>query len=159
MIQLFLLNLLLAAIFVLLTGDFTGLNMIIGFVIALGVITIYRMSTGQGQYAIRLVRIIRFGFYFMWILFIANLQIAWEIITPGLHQQPRIIRYPVDHLNEVQITTLANCITLTPGTLVVDVSDDCRLIYVHCMYAKDRDQAVAGLDDLRLHLEREVFAL
>ena len=159
MTQLFLLNLLLAAIYVLLSGDFSGLNIIIGFAISLGVLTIYRLSTGQGQYALRLFRIIRFAFYFMWILFLANLQIAWEIITPGMHQTPRIIRYPVDHLNEVQITTLANCITLTPGTLVVDVSDDCSFIYVHCMYAEDREKAVADLDDLRLHLEREVFAL
>ena len=159
MIQLFLLNLLLAVVYVLLTGNFTGLNVIIGFLIACGVMTIYGMGTGRGSYPIRLFRLVRFFFYFMWILFLAILQIAWEIITPGLHQTPRIIRYPVGHLNDVQITTLANCITLTPGTLVVDVSDDREFIYVHCMYAEDRDKAVSELDDLRLHLEREVFAI
>ncbi len=159
MMQLFMLNLLLAAVYVLLTDEFSGLNIAIGFLIACGILTIYGMGTGRGGYPVRLFRLVRFLFYFMWILFLANLQIAWEIITPGLNQTPRIIRYPVDHLNDVQITTLANCITLTPGTLVVDVSEDRKYIYVHCMYAKDREKAVAELDDLRLHIEREVFAI
>jgi len=157
MIKMFLLNLLLAGIYVTLTGTFTGLNIIIGFLIGYGVLAIFGMATGTPGYPVKLYRVVRFGFWFMWILFLANLQIMWEIITPGMSQTPRIIRYPVEHLNDVQITTLANCITLTPGTLVVDVSDDRRFIYVHCMYAKDRSKAVADLDMLRIRLEREVF--
>lgn len=159
MMQLFMLNLLLTAVYVLLTDEFSGLNIVIGFLIGCLVLTMYGMSTGRSGYPKRLFNLVKFVCYFMWILFLANLQIAWEIITPGLHQTPRIIRYPVDHLNDVQITTLANCITLTPGTLVVDVSEDRKYIYVHCMYAKDREKAVAELDDLRLHIEREVFAI
>jgi multicomponent Na+:H+ antiporter subunit E len=158
MTRLFLLNLMLAATYLALTGDFSGFNVLIGFLIGYGVLTIYDMASGGTGYSGKLLRLVRFGFWFMWILFLANLQIAWEIITPGMHQTPRIIRYPVAHLTDVQITTLANCITLTPGTLVVDVADDRQFIYVHCMYAKDRDKAVADLDMLRLRLEREVFA-
>jgi len=158
MTRMFLLNLLLATVYVMLTGTYTGLNIIVGFLIGYGVLTIYDMATGLRGYPRKVLRIVRFGVWFMWILFMANLQIFWEIITPGMSQTPRIIRYPVAGLTDVQITTLANCITLTPGTLVVDVADDRQYIYVHCMYARERDRAVADLDRLRTQLEREVFA-
>lgn len=158
MIRMFLLNLLLAAVYVILTGTFTGLNILIGFLIGYGILTVYGLTARSLAYPVKLIRLVRFAFWFLWILFLANLQIAWEIITPGMSQTPRILRYPVEHLTDIQITTLANCITLTPGTLVVDVSEDRRFIYVHCMYAKDREKAIADLDQLRLRLEQEVFA-
>ncbi len=158
MLNMFLLNLVMSVLYIVLTGDYSGLNFTIGFVISFGVLELYCLGIGGSNYPLRLLKIIRFGFWFMWILFLANIQIAIEIVTPGLSQTPRIIRYPVDHLSVTEITILSNAITLTPGTLVVDVAEDCRHIYVHCMYAKDRDAAVSELDQLRLHLESEVFA-
>ena len=53
---------------------------------------------------------------------------------------------------------MANCITLTPGTLLVDASDDGRWLYVHCMYAEDRAKAIDGLRKLEDRLRREVFS-
>ena len=58
----------------------------------------------------------------------------------------------------MELTTLANCITLTPGTLVIDVSDDGCWLYVHCMYAKDPAKSIAELDELANRLKREVFS-
>ncbi len=158
MTGMFLLNLLLAAVYVMLMRDTSGVNIAIGFIIGYVVLAIYGMAIGTTDYSRKLIRLIRFGFWFMWILTKANLQIMWEIITPGMHQTPRILRYPVSHLNEIQITTLANAITLTPGTLVVDVSDDHAFLYVHCMYAKDRESAICELDELEHRLRKEVFS-
>ena len=70
---------------------------------------------------------------------------------------PRIIRYPVTGLSHTQMTTLASAITLTPGTLSADVDEAGQTLYIHCMYAHDRDAAVADLDELRDRLMREVF--
>ena len=82
---------------------------------------------------------------------------AWEIVTPGLRMTPRIIRYDVADLTPVEVTTLANAITLTPGTLTMDVDERGDTLYIHCMYADDRDAAVAELDDLRRRLMEGVF--
>ena len=158
MIQLFLLNLFLAIVYSLLVGEFGILTFITGFVLGYVVITLYALTTNQPSYPMKAIRLMRFAAYFLYILVKANLQIAWEIITPGLSQQPRLIRYPVGRLDAVETTTLSNCITLTPGTLVVDISDDEQWLYIHCMYAKDRDSAVAELDELADRLHREVFA-
>lgn len=158
MIHAFLLNLVLAVVYVALVAEMSYFNFIAGFVVGYIVIWVYGLSKPDGpRYNQRVFQFIRFVGYFLWILTKANLQIAWEIITPKLNQTPRIIRYPVEGFTDVEITTLANLITLTPGTLVVDVSDDNNWLYIHCMYAREPEVAVAGLDELATRMRQEVF--
>jgi multicomponent Na+:H+ antiporter subunit E len=158
MIRAFLMNLFLAVVYVALAGRVNALSFLKGFAIGYLLITLYCMTTQKPNYGFKVVKLLRFLIYFIFILTKANLQIAWEIITPGLNQTPRILRYSVEELSEVELTTLANCITLTPGTLVIDVSDDNKWLYIHCMYAKDRASAIAELDELATKLKREVFS-
>lgn len=159
MIRAFLLNLFLAAVYIALADSgVTPVNFAIGFAVGYAALSIYALSVGQRNYGVKVFKLFRFTGYFLYILTKANLQIAWEIITPGFSQTPRILRYAVAGMSEVEITTLASCITLTPGTLVVDVSDDNQWIYVHCMYAKDKNAALADLDELAQRLHQEVFS-
>ena len=157
MIQLFLLNLFLATVYVILTDDLSALNLITGFAIGALVVTIYARATGRPSYLGKIGRLLRFSWYFLRILTKANLQVAWEIITPDFTMSPRIIRYPVQELSAVQTTTLANAITLTPGTLTVDVDEPGDYLHIHCMYAADRDDAVRAIDELKDRLVQEVF--
>ena len=158
MIKMLLLNLFLALVYVALVGQFSEMNFLIGFGLGYLVVTLYCRATGVPSYPHKYFRLFRFMIYFLRILTIANLQVAWEIITPGYHMSPRIIRYPVHDLTPVQITTLANAISLTPGTLTVDVDDDGTYLYVHAMYGADREKTVASLDELRDRLVEEVFS-
>ncbi len=158
MISMLLLNLFLALVYVSLTGQFSEMNFLIGFVLGYLVVTLYCRATGVPSYPRKYFRLFIFLVYFLRILTIANLQVAWEIITPGYHMSPRIIRYPVHDLTPVQITTLANAISLTPGTLTVDVDDDGTYLYVHAMYGEDRKQTIASLDELKERLIEEVFS-
>ena len=148
----------LAGLYVLWAGNRTGFGLLGGLTLGFVVVSVYDLATAHPNHGRRALRMLRFGAYFLAILVRANLQIAREIMTPGFSQTPRILRYPVADLADVQTTVLANCITLTPGTLVVDVSDDDRWLYVHCMYARDRSEAIAGLRRLDERLRREVFS-
>jgi multicomponent Na+:H+ antiporter subunit E len=103
------------------------------------------------------ISLLSFTIYFLRILVIANLQVAREILTPGFQMSPRLLRYDVSDLTDVQTTFLANTITLTPGTLSVDVSEEADFLYVHCMYARDRDSILAELDELKDRILKEVF--
>ena len=95
--------------------------------------------------------------YFLYILVKANLDVAWEIITPGYAMKPRMIRYDVTGLTPIQITTLANAITLTPGTLSADINDAGDTLYIHAMYAEQKQDATKDLDELRDKLLKLVF--
>ena len=153
----FLANIALAIVWCLLTGSVDEWNFLGGMFVGALVITAYSHATGSGRYLGRAVELARFLGYFVVILVRSNLQIAWEVLTPRMHQSPRIIRSPVDGLTTGQLTALASAITLTPGTLVVDVSPDGRWFYIHCMYARDRDAAVAELDELSRRMREQVF--
>ena len=157
MLRNLLLNLFLMGVFLALTDEVTFFNAVIGFVIAMGVTELYLRSAGKPSYVAAVWRLVLFVLYFVRILVKANLGVAWEIVTPGLHMTPRIIRYDVADLTPVEVTTLANAITLTPGTLTADVDERGDTLYIHCMYAADRDEAVAELDDLRRRLLEGVF--
>lgn len=157
MINKFLLNLFLMVAYIALSGDVSFLSALAGFIIGLLIVTAISRATGRGGYLRRVWGAFRFGVYFIYILVKANLGVAKEILTPGFSMSPRIIRYPLDGLSEVEITTLANAITLTPGTLSADITDDGRTLYIHAMYAESREEALAELDELKVWLLREVF--
>jgi len=153
----YLTNVFLALLWMLLWGVFDIYYLVAGFVLGyllLGLIS--RTIEGPG-YGTKGWKLLSFAIYFVRTLIKANIQVAHEIVTPGYGMTPRVIRYDVQGLTPGQITSLANTITLTPGTLSVDVGDDHRFLYVHCMYAADRDTAVRELDELRDRLMKEVF--
>ncbi|MFG0257142.1 MAG: Na+/H+ antiporter subunit E [Phycisphaerales bacterium JB043] len=158
MMRAFLFNIALALTWTLLTGSFSEWNFVAGMLVGAGVVEAYLRSLQARSYFGKMLRLLRFGAYFFRILVQANLQVAWEVLTPRMYMKPRILRYPVGGLSDVERTTLANCITLTPGTLVIDESPDRQWLYVHCMYAEDADEALRDLDELAYRLRQGVFS-
>lgn len=153
----FLLNIGLAIVWCALS-TFDGWNFIGGFIVGAVVVSAYARATNGEEYVSKALRLVRFLLYFSKLLVQTNLQVAWEVLTPMMHQTPRIIRYPIEGMTDIERTTLANAITLTPGTLVVDISPDERWLYIHCMYAQDRDGAVREIDELWNGMRKGVFA-
>ena len=63
-------------------------------------------------------------------LVLSALKVAWLAVQPRINIRPAIIAYPLTVTTDAQITLLANMITLTPGTLSVDVSEDRRTLSI-----------------------------
>jgi multicomponent Na+:H+ antiporter subunit E len=74
-------------------------------------------------------------------LVLANLRVAYDVLTPGYRMRPGVIAIPLDARTDAEITLLANLITLTPGTLSLDVSSDRSVLYIHIMYIDNDDLA------------------
>jgi multicomponent Na+:H+ antiporter subunit E len=134
------LNLLLSLAWMALTGQFTPINLIIGF--ALGYILLWIMQrTGKPSvYFLKGRRVVHFILFFAWEVIDANIRVAYDVLTPRHHMTPGIVAIPLDAKTDSEITILANLITLTPGTLSLDVSADRRVLYIHAMYVQDVDQ-------------------
>ncbi len=73
-------------------------------------------------------------------LIVANLKVAFDIITPKDYMEPGIVAVPLDAETDMEITLLANLITLTPGTLSLDVSKDRKILYIHTLYLDDAEK-------------------
>ena len=78
-------------------------------------------------------------------LVMSGLQVAWLAVQPKLRLRPGFIAYPLTVTSDVQITLLANLITLTPGTLSVDVSDDRKTLFIHALDVGDRETLIGRI--------------
>lgn len=87
------------------------------------------------------------GLFFVWELILANLRVAHDVITPRHYMRPGILAVPLDAQTDLEITMLSNLITLTPGTLSLDISIDRRVLYIHAMYIDDVDEVRQKIKD------------
>jgi len=69
----------------------------------------------------------------------ASLRVTYEVLTSQHHMHPAVVAIPLDAKTDLEITLLANFITLTPGTLSIDISEDRKTLYVHEVYVKAGD--------------------
>ncbi len=137
---LFLLNILLTLAWMALSGVYNPENFGIGFALSYMTLWLAQQGLETSNYFRRVPRVIGFTFYFLGQLLIANLKVAYEVLTPGYNMRPAIVAIPLDTKTDGEITLLANLITLTPGTLSLDVSSDRRILFVHAMYVDDIDE-------------------
>lgn len=149
-------NLLLALMWVILTGNIGGLNLIFGFFIGYLVLGVMQRQVPVLRgYTRRLPKLFAFIVFFIKELIRANLTVAFDVVTPVWHMKPGVIAYRLDANTEVEITMVANFISLTPGTLSLDVSDDQRVLYIHAMFLDNEEELRESLKNL----ERRVLSI
>lgn len=100
---------------------------------------------GSSIYFHKVRQVIGLVLFFLWELILANLRVAMDVSTPHYAMTPAVIAIPLDARSDAEITLLANMITLTPGTLSLDVSSDRKTLYIHALYVKDRDAVVQSI--------------
>jgi len=137
--SLFLVNVLLALAWSAVTGSFTFLNFAFGFVLAIFALSLIREQVGSVGYFSRARRVISLLLLFVTELVLSAWKVAVLVLSPRMDVKPGIFAYPLRVDRDFEITILANLITLTPGTLSVDVSDDRRTLFIHAMDASDPD--------------------
>jgi multicomponent Na+:H+ antiporter subunit E len=132
-------NLFLALVWIGMTGEFTGINFLVGFALGLLILFFARRVIGTPNYLAKIVQVLELMVFVIWELILANLRVAYDVLTPGYGMRPGVVGVPLDARTDAEITLLANLITLTPGTLSLDVSSDRRVLYIHVMYIDDGD--------------------
>ncbi len=135
-------NVFLPVVWMALTGTFTLANYALGFVVSAFVLWIAR-PPGEIAFFVyleRLRRWVAFVLFFLWELTVASLRVVYDILTPRHRMRPAIIAIPLDLRTDNEITLLANLITLTPGTLSLDISPQKDILYIHAMYVDDIEE-------------------
>ncbi|MFO8232995.1 MAG: Na+/H+ antiporter subunit E [Longimonas sp.] len=115
-------------------GAFTLINFLVGFALGYVVLLMLRPLVGEAGYDARLWYQIALVGFFVKELVKSSIRVAWEVITPGHHMHAGILAVPLDLKSDLGITLLANLISLTPGTLSLDISDDKDHLFIHAMY-------------------------
>lgn len=154
--NLFLVNLLLALMWGAMTGVFTVPNLLLGYLFGFIVLLSLRRIIPPSPYFTRIPTLLGFVGHYLVDLVRANLRVAYDVVTPPFHMQPSIIAVPLDARTDLEITLVSNLVTMTPGTLTVDISEDRRTLYIHAMFAADPE---AVRRDIKDGIERRVLEL
>ena len=85
------------------------------------------------------------GGYLLRQIILGALQVAWLALQPKIRIRPGFVAYPLTVTTDAQIALLANLITLTPGTLSVDVSADRRVLLIHALDVASREQLIGEI--------------
>lgn len=136
---LFLVNLLLALAWTAVTGAFTLANVLFGFLLGTLAIYLIREEVGWFGYLRRTRRMLSLTMLFLYELVMSAWKVARTVMSPRMDLKPGIFVYPLKLDRDFEITLLANLITLTPGTLTVDVSEDRRFLHIHALDCSDAE--------------------
>ncbi|MGB7949431.1 MAG: Na+/H+ antiporter subunit E [Candidatus Binatia bacterium] len=138
----FLWNILLALAWMGLTEDYSPQTLIVGFILGFFILFFVRRIVGGPDYLVKVGQTLGLFLFTVWELILANLRVAYDVMTPRYFMRPGIVSIPLDARTDVEITLLANLITLTPGTLSLDVASDRSVLYIHVMYIDEDDLEV-----------------
>lgn len=149
----------LALIWAGISGNFTGLNLLFGGLIGAVAVLILREALSGPRSSRRIRRVVSLAVLFVYELMVSAVRVALVVIRPDMSKavRPAIIAVPLTVKSDAEITLLANLITLTPGTLSVDVSADKSVLYVHALCMDDRDAMIADIANGFEKKIREVF--
>jgi multicomponent Na+:H+ antiporter subunit E len=150
----FVLNIVLAMIWTLLQGRLRPLDLVVGFILGFALIGLSQRLLGSGSYPRKMALVVLFVALAAWEIFTASLALAWLMLQPKLKLSPAVIALPLDVKSDLEIVLLANLITLSPGTLSVDVSTDQSTLYIHTITLSDPDEFRAKIKN---GLERRVL--
>jgi multicomponent Na+:H+ antiporter subunit E len=129
------------------TGNLSVLNLLFGAAIAGVALFLVRDRVAGPGFLPRLRRVGSLAWLFTHELFASAIKVARLVVRPDMseHLRPGIVGFPLKVTSDAEITMLANLITLTPGTLSVDVSEDRKTLYVHAIDVADREALIKDI--------------
>jgi multicomponent Na+:H+ antiporter subunit E len=155
--NLFIYNILISMLWALLTGKVSVGSLVTGFVLGYFALTLLYPATGKKlSYFEKTMQFFRFSLFFIKELVLSSWRVSLDVMKPLPYLRPGVIGIPLDAETDLEITMLANIISLTPGTLSLDVSPDRKTLYIHAMYVVDPEDLRKEIKD---GLERRLLEL
>ncbi len=140
--------LVLFVVWIALTGSLDSQELIVGFLVASFIGVMFPSISGENARKWfepkRYVYLFLYIFYFTWQMIKSNIDVAKRVINPKLPINPGIVKVETKLKSDIAKLALANSITLTPGTLTIDVYG--QYFYIHWIDVKDTDVQKASED-------------
>ena len=127
----------LVVVWILLWGTFSWANVVSGLVVGLLVMLLLPLPPVVGGTRVRPLSLVRFVGHFLGDLAVSGAQVAWRAVGPSGVQQGAIVRVQLRADSDLLLTAVAETISLVPGSLVLDLDREERLIAVHLLHVDD----------------------
>lgn len=136
----FAINLILAFVWAALNGGIGLPSLIVGFLIGYLVLFILQPLFGNSRYCGKLLDGAQLVIFFIYELIVSSIKVAWDVLTPMQRSRPAVVAVPLDACSDAEVTVLANLVSLTPGSLSIDISDDRSHLLVHAMFVDNPEK-------------------
>ncbi|MGI8758062.1 MAG: Na+/H+ antiporter subunit E [Acidimicrobiales bacterium] len=127
----------LVAVWVALWGDLSAANVASGVAVGAVLVGLFPPASRRRSTRLRPVAAARFATWFAWKLVEASAVVAWEVVTPRTRINEGIVAVPIRGVSDGVITLVANAISLTPGSLTLEVRRRPAVLYVHVLHLHD----------------------
>ena len=127
----------LVVVWILLWGTFSWANVVSGLVVGLLVMLLLPLPPVVGGNRVRPLSLARFVGHFIVDLAASGTQVAWRALRPGGVQQGAIVQVQLRADSDLLLTAVAETISLVPGSLVLDLDREERLMAVHLLHVDD----------------------
>lgn len=151
---------LLTLVYLALRPNFEILNILAGIIIAAVVVLLLRPQPQPlrwRQLPTIILALIRYTVVLAYDLVVSGIQVARIVLKPGRTLRPGIIIIPSKNQSEVAQALNAHAITLTPGEIVVEITDD-GTMYTHCLNATESQKLVDDAQEMRVSLLEKFLA-
>lgn len=152
----FIRNIFLAIFWAAMTETFTPVNLVAGFFLGYAILWFSQPLIGESAYFRKVFQAIAFFLHFLWSVTSAAARVTWALCRPLSALHPGVVAVPLDLETDGQILLLSMIITLTPGSVSLDVSHDRRVLYLHAINVKNPD---AIRESIKTGFERRVKEL
>ncbi|RHW37998.1 Na+/H+ antiporter subunit E [Neobacillus notoginsengisoli] len=135
-------NLFIALLWTALQEDWSVLTFISGYFVGMLVLFLMRRFLPENFYLITFLNIIKLAAVFIQELFISGYMVIRHVIRPTLAIAPGTITLETDLETDIEVTLLSLLVTLTPGSVVINVSEDNKTLFVHVLDTSDSNEAI-----------------
>lgn len=149
-----LLNVIIALTWMFLAVSFKPTTFIVGYLLGLFMLLMLRKSFTTRFYMDRVWAVVKLVLLFLKELILSNISVLLLIIKPKMPIRPAIFAMPTVLTQDWEITLLSSLITLTPGTIVIAISDDNKTLYIHTI---DFDNADDAIDSIKNTFEKAIL--
>ncbi|HHY59516.1 MAG TPA: Na+/H+ antiporter subunit E [Clostridia bacterium] len=150
----FIFNIFVALVWTFLKGEFNLVNLVWGYILGAGILFLFPRIPPGKVYTKKILGFIDLALVFLVELWKANVAVLKQVCKGTVHPPSGIVAYPLEVKSDWGITVLANLITLTPGTISMEVSPDRKTLYIHTLEIED-PQAV--IDGIKQSFERRIL--
>jgi multicomponent Na+:H+ antiporter subunit E len=147
----------LTLVWVLLWGTFTPASIVGGVLVAVLVMALFRLPPATDRLPVRPLRVLGLALFLLWDIVVSGAEVSWEVLRHGPRARGAIMAVPLISSSDLVVTVMANALSLSPGTMALQIDHDHDVWYVYALGPRDH----AGVERARrrvVDMQRRVLA-
>ena len=139
-------------------NDFSVGHLVLGLLLSIGICLLVAPMSDDHPTVKKPLLALRYFLMVLWDILLSNFEVAARVLSPNSRLNPAMVALPLDLEGEFPLAVLASTISLTPGTVSVDFSEDMKWLYVHVLHMNTEQEII---DSIKQRYEvplKEIFS-